>query len=158
LAETVAVEVDTPGGRSNVVRVQRSLFSPALFLFDQGGRKYVAGVHADGTYVAPTGLIPGVATRPASPGEVISLFGTGFGETDPSSPSAETVSQPATLIAPAVIVIGGASAESRYAGLVAPGLYQFNVTTPNLAIGDQPVVIEIGGQKSQDGIYVPIGP
>jgi uncharacterized protein (TIGR03437 family) len=158
LAETVAVEVDTPGGRSNVVMAQRNRFSPALFLFDQGGRKYVAGVHADGMYVAPAGLIPGVITRPASPGETISLFGTGFGATDPSSPSAQLVSQPASLIAPAAIRIGGVSADSKYSGLVTSGLYQFNVTTPDLASGDQPIVIEIGGQKTQDNIYLPVAP
>jgi uncharacterized protein (TIGR03437 family) len=152
------VEVDTPGGRSNVVMAQRNRFSPALFLFDQGGRKYVAGVHADGMYVAPAGLIPGVITRPASPGETISLFGTGFGATDPSSPSAQLVSQPASLIAPAAIRIGGVSADSKYSGLVTSGLYQFNVTTPDLASGDQPIVIEIGGQKTQDNIYLPVAP
>ena len=57
LAEAVSVEVDTPDGRSNVVTAQKNQFSPVLFLFDQGGRKYVAAVHADGTYVAHAGLI-----------------------------------------------------------------------------------------------------
>jgi uncharacterized protein (TIGR03437 family) len=86
------------------------------------------------------------------------LFGTGFGATDPSSPSAQLVSQPASLIAPAAIRIGGVSADSKYSGLVTSGLYQFNVTTPDLASGDQPIVIEIGGQKTQDNIYLPVAP
>jgi len=156
LAETASVEVDTPDRRSNAITVQRNEFSPALFLFSQGAGKYVAAGHADGAYVAPVGLIPGVTSRPASPGEIISLFGTGFGATDPTSPSAELVSQPAALIAPAAIRIGGAAAKTSFAGLVSPGLYQFNVTVPDIADGDQLVAIEIGGLQSQDNAYIPV--
>jgi uncharacterized protein (TIGR03437 family) len=157
LAETVSVEVDTPDGRSNAITVQRNEFSPALFLFPQGGGKYVAAVHADGAYVAPAGLIPGVTSRPASPGEIISLFGTGFGATHPTSPSAELVSQPAALIAPVAIRVGGVAVQTSFAGLVSPGLYQFNVTVPDIANGDQLVVIAIGGLQSQDSTYIPVG-
>jgi uncharacterized protein (TIGR03437 family) len=128
LAETVSVEVDTPDGRSNAVTVPRTEFSPALFLFSQGGGKYAAAVHADGAYVAPVGLIHEVTSRPASPGEVISLFGTGFGTTDPTSPSAELVSQPAVLNAPAAIRVGGAVAETSFAGLVSSGLGRWRST------------------------------
>ncbi len=157
LADTVSVEVDTPDGRSNAVTVPRTEFAPALFLFSQGGGKYAAAVHADGAYVAPVGLIPGVTSRPAGPGEVISLFGTGFGTTNPASPSAELVSQPAVLNAPATIQIGGAVAGTSFAGLVSSGLYQFNVTVPNIADGDQLVVIQIGGLQSQEKTYIPVG-
>lgn len=158
LAEAVSVEVDTPDGRSNAVTAQKTQFSPALFLFDQGGRKYAAAVHLDGAYVAPAGLIPGATSRPASPGEIIMLFGTGFGATDPTSPSAELVSQPAPLSTPTVIRIGGAAAETSFAGLATSGLYQFNVTVPDIANGDQLVVIEIGGFRSQDNTYISVGP
>ena len=157
LAETVPVEVDTPNGRSNAVTVPRNSFSPALFLSSQGGGKYAAAVHTDGACVAPAGLIPGATCRPASPGEIILLFGTGFGATEPASPSAELVSQPAELIAPSAIQIGGTVATTLFAGLVTPGLYQFNVTVPPVADGDQPVVIEIGGLRSQENTYIPVG-
>jgi len=157
LAETVSVEVDTPAGRSNVVTVPRNEFSPGLFLLSQGGAKYVAAVHNDGAYVAPVGLIQGAPSRPARPGEIISLFGTGFGATDPSSPSALLVSETAELTAPVIAQIGGAAAQTSFAGLIGSGLYQFNVMIPPLATGDQPVVIGIGGFQSQDIAYIPVG-
>jgi uncharacterized protein (TIGR03437 family) len=157
VAETVSVEVDTPNGRSNAVTVTRKSFSPALFLLSQGSGRYAAAVHTDGAYVAPAGLIPGLASRPASPGETILLFGTGFGATEPASPTAELVSQSAELIAPSAIQIGGTAATTLFAGLVTPGLYQFNVTVPNVADGDQLVVIQIGGLTSQGNTYIPVG-
>jgi uncharacterized protein (TIGR03437 family) len=157
LAETVSVEVDTPDGRSNVVSIPGNQFAPALFLLSQGGGKYAAAVHLDGAYVAPPGLIPGVTSRPASPGETIVLFGTGFGTTNPTTSSAEVVSQPAVLDAPAAIRIGGTVASTGFSGLVSSGLYQFNVTVPNIANGDQLVVIQIGGVESPNNVYIPVG-
>lgn len=114
-------------------------------------------MHLDGAYVAPAGLIPGVTSRPASPGETIVLFGTGVGTTSPTTSSAELVSQPSLLDAPAAIRIGGIVANTSFAGLVSSGLYQFNVTVPNNAAGDQLVVIQIGGVQSPNNVYIPVG-
>jgi uncharacterized protein (TIGR03437 family) len=36
-------------------------------------------------------------------------------------------------------------------------LYQFNVTVPNIPAGDQPVAVEIGGVRSQDGAFIAMG-
>jgi len=33
---------------------------------------------------------------------------------------------------------------------------QFNVTVPNIADGDQLVVVEVGGLRSQDNAYLPV--
>jgi uncharacterized protein (TIGR03437 family) len=154
---TVSVEVDTPDGRSNQFMIQKQPLSPALFLFDQGGRKYAAAVYNDGTYVGPANLIPGVTSRPAVPGDVILLFGTGFGVTNPVASSAFLVAQPAPLSAPVTIRIGNTLANVAFAGLVASGLYQFNVTVPNIPPGDQPVVIDIGGLQSQSNVNIAVG-
>ena len=49
---------------------------PLFFLFDQGGRKYPAAVHVDGTLVAPQGLFGAAsATRVAAPGDRITRSG-----------------------------------------------------------------------------------
>jgi hypothetical protein len=40
--------VTTPRGKSNLVAARKRGRSPAFFMFDPEGRKYVAGGHADG--------------------------------------------------------------------------------------------------------------
>jgi uncharacterized protein (TIGR03437 family) len=156
-AGPVPVEVDTPDGRSVPITIQKQPLSPELFLFDQGGRKYAAAVYPDGTYVGTPNLIPGKTSRPAVPGEVILLFGTGFGPADPPSSAAALVSQPSVLRAPVTIRIGNVVANVAFAGLVGSGLYQFNVTVPNIPPGDQTVVIEIGGASSQGSASITVG-
>jgi uncharacterized protein (TIGR03437 family) len=43
-------------------------------------------------------------------------------------------------------------ANTSFAGLSGPGLYQFNVTVPStVADGDQPVLATVGGVESQAG-------
>lgn len=132
-----AVEVNGPQGRSNTVTVQAQGLAPAFFMFDPEGRKYVAAVHADGVYLAKSNLFAGLDTRPAKPGDIVLLFGTGFGDTDPPAPPGELIGQPARLNLPVGIRIGGLPAAVAFAGLISPGLYQFNVTVPQVADGDQ---------------------
>jgi uncharacterized protein (TIGR03437 family) len=43
-----------------------------------------------------------------------------------------------------------------YAGIVAPGEYQFNVVVPALPDGDQPITADIGGVFTQQGMSIPI--
>ena len=43
-----------------------------------------------------------------------------------------------------------------YAGLVEAGLYQFNVTVPNVPNGDAVVVAQIGGVQTQTGVSITI--
>jgi uncharacterized protein (TIGR03437 family) len=44
----------------------------------------------------------------------------------------------------------------QYAGLVQSGLYQFNVTVPNLPNGDAKVVAAIGGVPTQSGVSLTV--
>jgi len=46
------------------------------------------------------GLISGVTTTPAQPGEVIILWGTGLGPSNPATPAGELVTQAAPLANP----------------------------------------------------------
>jgi uncharacterized protein (TIGR03437 family) len=43
-----------------------------------------------------------------------------------------------------------------YAGLVEAGLYQFQVTVPNLPGGDAAVVAQIGEAHTQTGVWITI--
>lgn len=152
----VSIEVTTPAGKSSPAMVDKRRLAPAFFLFEPEGRRYVASVHADGTYVGKANLFSGALARPARPGEVIMLFGTGFGPTDPPSSTGQLVSQAAAMSTPVRIRIGIATADVAFAGLVMPGLYQFNVTVPDLPDGDHSVVAEASGFSSQPGVYITV--
>jgi uncharacterized protein (TIGR03437 family) len=127
-------------------------FAPAFFLF--GNSTSIAAEEAGtGTIVANPSVVPGAS--PAKPGDTVSLFGTGFGATNPATVAGEIPSALATLTNPVSVEIGGvtlAQSDVQYAG-ISPGsisgLYQFNVvipaSTPN---GDIPVTISIGGVQT----------
>jgi len=151
---TVTVQVTTPQGQSYSGTATKQKAAPALFTFGGAGTAYAAALHADGSLVAK----PALQGRPAAPGEVISLYGTGFGATSPATPSATLVSQPAPLALPVTVTIGGVAAEVQYAGVTLAGLVQVNVKVPpNATSGDQPVLASIGGFQSAANVYLTIG-
>jgi len=149
----VQVQVTTAQGKSNSFTAQKQQFAPGFFTI---GGNYVAALHADYTYVAKPGLLAGVTTQPAKPGETILIYGTGFGPTNPPLASAQLVTTPAALANSVQVTIGGVAAPVAYAGLVEAGLYQLNVTVPNVANGDAAVVAQIGGVRTQTGVSITV--
>ncbi len=150
----VEIQVTTAGQASNSVSNPKQAFAPAFFTIDNGA--YVTAVHLDGTLVGQTGLLAGVTTTPAAAGETIEVYGTGFGPTNPATPTGNLVTTPASLANTVQITIGGMTANVIFAGLVSPGLYQFNVVVPNLSGGDAPIAASIGGVQSQNGVAITI--
>ena len=151
----VQVQVTTAQGTSNSFAVDKRRMAPAFFLFQDTG--YVAATHPDGTYVGMPGLITGKAFVPAKPGDIISLWGTGFGPTIPSLPAAKLVINAASLAYSVTITIGGQPATISFAGRSGSGLDQFNVTVPaTLGDGDQALVASIGGLQTQAGIFITV--
>lgn len=150
----VSVQVTTAKQPSNSFTVQKMAFLPAFFTMDNG--KYVAALHLDYSLVGSAGLLPGITTTPAQPGETIVLYGTGFGPTNPALPTSQLVGAPAPLANSVRITIGGVVASVGFAGLVGPGTYQFNVTVPDLPNGDAPVVASIGENTTQTGVSVTV--
>lgn len=149
----VQVQVTAPQGKSNSFTAQKEPFAPGFFTI---GGNYVTALHTDYTLVGKSSLIPGAVTTPAKPGETILIYGTGFGPSDPPTPCARLVTTPVALANSAQFAIGGQTASVAYAGLVGSGLYQLNVTVPNLPSGDAPVVVQIGGVQSQTGVFVTV--
>ena len=154
----VEVKVTTPQGTSSAVTAQMQRSAPGFFMFDPQGRKYVAAVHADGTFLGPADLFPGATTRPAAPGQTILLFGAGFGPTNPAVPPGQVVPQAAPLAEQVQIRFGNVPATVTFSGLAAQaaGLYQFNVLVPDVPDGDVPIVAEIGGVRTQDNAFVTV--
>ena len=104
----------------------------------------------------PNLLGAGITTEPATPGEVVELYATGFGPTSPATPTADLVSAPANLANAVKVTIGGMPANVSFAGLVSPGLYQLDVTIPNLPAGDATVTAQVGGVQTQTGVDITI--
>jgi len=142
---TVTVVVSNDSLTSATVNVGTQLLAPSLFT----NGNYVSALHANNTVVGPTTLVPNNST-PATPGETIVLFGTGFGNaTTPTAVSGAVVTTPANLQSIPAILFDNIPGTVRFAGLIATSVYQFNVTVPaGLRDGDIPVVISTGGYSS----------
>ncbi len=147
--------------RSDVGTISLQNYAPQLFTFN--GSSVAALIAGTATPVAN----PSVAAsgRPAKPGEIISLFGTGFGPTEPVYQAGEIASSttPVKLRDPVTIAVGGttlAASDVLFAG-AAPGLisglYQINIRIPAAtADGDIPVSVQIGGITSATGTTIPV--
>jgi uncharacterized protein (TIGR03437 family) len=151
----VPVQVTYAGKTSNTLNAAEAAFAPALFMFSPLGQKYVAAVRSDGQFLGPADLYPGL-TVPAQAGDVILLFGTGFGPTNPTTNFGQTFAGAPPTANPVTVTIGGASATVQFAGLVAPGEYQFNIVVPSLPSGDNLVVMKVGGVSSQPNAYLAV--
>lgn len=155
----VPVQVKSPAGTSDNALVLLQTAAPAFFQLRGGATAYVAGTHADGSTLAGTALTQqGIPGTPAKPGEIIQLYGTGFGATQP------TISATALVPAPLPIAnaqdlrirIAGQDTTITFAGLVTPGLYQFNVTVPTLPDGDYPLIAELRGLLTSPNLMLTV--
>lgn len=142
----VDVVVTTPTGESFPVIAEKTALRPQLFRFDPEGRVFAAGVHLDGTFLGPAGLFgAAVTTRPAAPGDIVQLFGTGWGPTDPPTPIEQIVTGATPLASPVTVRLGDVEATVQFAGLVGSGLYQINLIIPDLPSGEYVFNAEING-------------
>lgn len=108
------------------------------------------------TFVGAIGAISGVNTRPAKPGEVITLYGVGFGPVSPTTSAGVINTKATSLTNPITILFGQTPATVTYAGL-APnfvGLYQINVKVPNLSASDWPVTVQVGGVTLMQNVFI----
>jgi uncharacterized protein (TIGR03437 family) len=144
---TVAVNTTQPG-----------LFAPPTFTI--GGKQYVGALFPDGvTYVLPPGVVPGITSRQAKPGETIIIYGVGFGAVTPNIPAGQIVQQSNTITAPLQVFFGQSPATLTYSGLApsAVGLYQFNVVVPNITNNDSvPITFPIGGANGAQTLYTAV--
>lgn len=131
----------------------RSELSPAFLSFDAPG--HVAARHQDATLVGPASLYPGLST-PAKAGEIISLYGTGFGVPGGGGIVAGSATQNGSLPAQLNCWVSGTSAQA-VAALVSPGLYQVNLTIPKgVPAGDNPVLCTYDGVPTFPGALIAI--
>jgi uncharacterized protein (TIGR03437 family) len=136
------VQLTNSGVKSNVVNSAAKPLSLAFFTFDA---THVTATHADGSLIGPATLYPGLST-PAKPGETIIVYANGFGPTTVPIVSGG-LTQSGTLTDSLIVGIGGFPANVPFAGLVAPGEFQFNIVVPSSAPdGD---LVHLGGVQQR---------
>ena len=154
----VPVDVTFNGNTSAAGAVQLQPVSPAFFLWSG---KYAVATRADYSLVGPAGLFAGATTAPAKAGDVIILWGTGFGATTPAvAPGVVPPSATVANVANAVTVTIGNLPAQVLGAAIAPGnagLYQVAVKVPaGVASGDQAVIATVSGIASAGGTYLTV--
>jgi uncharacterized protein (TIGR03437 family) len=147
------VVLTNAAGTITPVNVSSQAVAPAFFPWP--GNQVVA-THLDYTLAVKNGTF-GATTVPAHPGDVIILWGTGFGPTTPVAPSGVVTPGDQTYSTPTMptVTIDNLSV-TVYGAALAPGfagLYQVGIQVPpSLGDGDWPVQASIAGAQS------PLGP
>lgn len=147
----VPVIVTNASGSSDPITITAVAASPGLLApssFRIGGVQYAVALHQDGAFVGAEGLIAGANFRPAKSGDVLTLYGVGFGATTPARASGQVVSGLANL-ADLKLFLGDQEASVQFAGLApgAIGLYQFNFIVPAGVRGNQPLRLRLNGTQ-----------
>jgi uncharacterized protein (TIGR03437 family) len=136
---------------------QAGLLAPGSFKI--GANQYVVAILPDGTYVLPTGAIAGVNSRPAQPGETVTMYGIGFGSVTPDFPAGQIVTADNKLSLPLQLTFGQTPAQLSYYGLAPSfvGLYQFDVVVPSVPDNDLvPLTFNLGGTGGAQTLYTAV--
>jgi uncharacterized protein (TIGR03437 family) len=148
------MQVSQSGVLSDPVRLAINPFKPAVFTVDQSGSGEGAIINVDGT-------ING-ATNPAARGSYISIYGTGGGQTTPSSITGQIAGPNLSSLAlPVTVVFGGNPGTVTFAGaapLEVGGIFQVNVNIPaDAPVGPAiPLRLSVGDWAAQINVTVAI--
>lgn len=145
--ESTVVQVSHAGTLSDPVRLAVSWFKPGVFTIDQTGSGTAAIINGNGSVNSPG--------NPAPRGSLVSIYGTGGGQTNPPGVTGQTT--PAVLSSlgePVSVQFGGVAGTVTYAGgapLEIGGLFQINVAVPEDAPTGSavPLLVEVGEWKAQ---------
>ena len=128
---------------------------PGIFTLDASGKGQGAIVNENGVVNGPD--------NPAPRRSIISIYGTGEGQTMPLGVDGSIVDRSALRnpVLPVKVSIGGQEAEVLYAGSVAnqiSGFLQVNARIPDASPSGSavPVTLTIGGRSSQTGVTMAI--
>jgi uncharacterized protein (TIGR03437 family) len=120
-----------------------------------------AGLNSLLAYIGPPGLISGLTFRPARAGDILTIYGIGFGQTGSGPVPGDIPSSADSVPSGYSVTIGGTTASASYGGVTPTiaGLYQVNVTIPaGIAPGNQPIILNVNGASTPAGAFLAIGP
>jgi uncharacterized protein (TIGR03437 family) len=153
----VPVTVKNAGGTSLAVTANVVAQAPAFFQWP--GNQAVATRNSDGSLAVKAGTFAGATTAAAKPGDVLILWGTGFGPTTPAV--AAGIQVPADkLYSVAVTVKIGTVDAQVFGAALSPGyagLYQIAIQVPaSMADGDYAIKATVAGVTSPDGVILSV--
>jgi uncharacterized protein (TIGR03437 family) len=136
------------------------IYAPSLL--NMGGKQYAGAFLPNGAWALPSSAVSGLTSQPAAPGNVITLYGVGFGTVTPAVPAGQLApaSEQTSLAAPVQVLFGTTPATLQYQGLTpgSVGLYQFNVVVPSVAASSAvPLTIMQGGVTLPQVLYTAVG-
>jgi uncharacterized protein (TIGR03437 family) len=150
---TTQMKVSFNGQTSAPMTLTVAPSMPGLFSADSTGTGQALASNADSS--------PNSDGNPANTGDIITLFGTGEGQTMPLGVDGQIASDmPPQPVLPVSVTIGGQPAQvSSYGGAQGQpaGYFQVGVQIPDgLNAGDQPVVLMVGSASSQQNLTVAV--
>jgi uncharacterized protein (TIGR03437 family) len=157
------VVITTFGGSSVATTVTVNAVSPGVLApaaFKSAAGQYAFAVFPDNkTYDLPPTVVPALPTARAKPGDVIIMYGNGFGPVNPDLTAGTLVHQTNAL--PSFqAAFAGVQADVQFAGLVQTytGLYQFNIVVPKVAASDKvPFTFTLDGVPGTQTLFLPVG-
>ena len=168
-AGNIPVQVVTGCGTANEqssdpASVTGQSAAPEFFYLTQtaSGQNPIAAFNVStGVYVGTPGTVAGITSEPASPGDILTLYATGLGLTNPPVAAGELPAAAVPVAGSVQVSIGSVTlgADVLYVG-VAPsyaGLYQINIRLPSSTPdGDQPVQVTVNGFSSPAAGYITV--
>ena len=165
-----AVQVVTGCGTANPQQsspqtVTAQSASPEFFYFvtSSSGQNPIAAVDVStGIYIGTPGLLATGTFAPAKAGDIVTLYATGLGLTNPPYTAGQLPAAAASLAGTFKMTVGTtalAASDVLYAGVApgAAGLYQLNLHLPaSTPSGNQPVQITVNGFTSPPGAYITV--
>src|SRR4051794_8544416 len=140
----------TPGGTA-----QMQTFAPAFFQYS-GTTYAIATRNPDNALIANPSAIPG--TVAAKPNDVLILWGTGFGPTNPAVPAGTVVTGAPAVVTPPTITLNNSISAPVIGAALSPGsagLYQIAIQLPgNTPTGDVTIQASVGGFQSPATIRI----
>ncbi len=153
---TAMVTAEYQGSVSAPFPIKIAAATPGLYSADNSGHGEGAILNPDGSYNS--------ASNPAVAGSLITVFGTGVGQTNPpgvdgqiSSATPPKPSMPVSVTIGGIAVTGADIVYQGDAPQVVEGLYQMNLRIPaGLPSGAAPVVLTVGGAMSVPDLTVAV--
>ena len=146
--DSVQVVVEYLGVQTSPIRFSVVNSNPAIFTLNSKGS-------GDGAIIRPNGDIIS-ADNPGKPGEVLVVYGEGYGAATPSlADGLILVSTLPVPVSPVTLLIDDKPVETSYAGgapSLINGVLQINFKVPDLAAGSHQIQLQVGDRKSPSGV------
>jgi uncharacterized protein (TIGR03437 family) len=154
---SVHVVVTNNGAVSAPATAQLQPAAPAFFQYP--GTNYASASLLPGyAQVADPSAVPGAVA--AKPGDIVVLWGTGFGATNPAVAAGTLVTGAPVVVTTPIVTVGGVAAPVISAVLTpgTAGLYQVTIQIPQAApAGAVAVQASVGGLQTANGVTIFVG-